>query len=73
MLRITGGKVYDPANHVAGEVRDVAIADGRIVSLWRERPGNGQGLRELKVMTPNGASYVMLVTGVDIEGIGCGG
>jgi formylmethanofuran dehydrogenase subunit A len=32
MLRITGGKVYDPANHVAGEIRDVAIADGRIVS-----------------------------------------
>ncbi|MGH7186375.1 MAG: amidohydrolase family protein, partial [Pseudomonadota bacterium] len=32
MLRITGGKVYDPANHVDGEVRDVCIADGRIVS-----------------------------------------
>lgn len=32
MLRITGGKVYDPANGVDGEVRDVCIADGRIVS-----------------------------------------
>jgi hypothetical protein len=49
------------------------LADGRIVSLWRERPGNGQGLRELKVMSPDGASYAMLVTGVDIEEIGCGG
>jgi hypothetical protein len=49
------------------------LADGRFVSLWRERPGNGQGLRELKVMTPDGASFVMLVTGVDIEEIGCGG
>src|SRR5947209_999042 len=31
MLRITGGKVYDPANGVNGEVRDICIADGRIV------------------------------------------
>src|SRR5438132_12840442 len=32
MLRITGGKVYDPANNVHGEVRDICIADGRIVA-----------------------------------------
>ncbi|HEY7651073.1 MAG TPA: formylmethanofuran dehydrogenase subunit A [Methylomirabilota bacterium] len=32
MLRITGGKVYDPANGVDGQIRDVAISDGRIVS-----------------------------------------
>ena len=32
MLRITGGKVYDPANGVNGEVRDVCVADGRVVA-----------------------------------------
>src|SRR5262245_47849491 len=32
MLRITGGKVYDPANNVHGEVRDVCIANGRVVA-----------------------------------------
>src|SRR5262245_16825913 len=32
MLRITGGRVYDPANNINGEVRDICIADGRIVS-----------------------------------------
>jgi formylmethanofuran dehydrogenase subunit A len=32
MLRITGGKVYDPANGILGEVRDISIAGGRIVS-----------------------------------------
>ena len=32
MLRITGGKVYDPANDINGEVRDVCISDGRIVA-----------------------------------------
>jgi formylmethanofuran dehydrogenase subunit A len=30
-LRITGGKVYDPANNVNGEIRDVCISDGRVV------------------------------------------
>src|ERR671918_1831190 len=32
MLRITGGKVYDPANGVDGVVKDVCIADGRVVA-----------------------------------------
>jgi len=32
MLRITGGKVYDPANGINGVVKDICIADGRIVS-----------------------------------------
>jgi formylmethanofuran dehydrogenase subunit A len=32
MLRITGGKVYDPANGVHGEVRDVCIRDGKVVA-----------------------------------------
>src|SRR5947209_457572 len=32
MLRITGGKVYDPANGVNGEMKDVCISDGHIVA-----------------------------------------
>ncbi len=32
MLRITGGKVYDPANGVNGVIKDVCIRDGRIVA-----------------------------------------
>jgi formylmethanofuran dehydrogenase subunit A len=32
MIRITGGKIYDPANGVHGEVRDLCIADGRVVA-----------------------------------------
>jgi len=31
MVRITGGKVYDPANGVDGVIKDICIADGRIV------------------------------------------
>src|SRR5438105_1572141 len=32
MLRIKGGKVYDPANGINGVVKDICIADGRIVA-----------------------------------------
>jgi formylmethanofuran dehydrogenase subunit A len=32
MLRITGGKVYDPANNINGIVKDICIRDGSIVS-----------------------------------------
>lgn len=32
MLRITGGKVYDPANNINGVVRDVCIEKGKIVA-----------------------------------------
>jgi formylmethanofuran dehydrogenase subunit A len=31
-VRIKGGKVYDPANGVNGDVRDVCVQDGRIVA-----------------------------------------
>lgn len=38
-LRIAGGTVHDPANGVNGEVRDVCIADGKVVaSLPRNAP-----------------------------------
>jgi formylmethanofuran dehydrogenase subunit A len=32
MLRIAGGTVYDPTNGIDGVVKDICIADGRIVS-----------------------------------------
>ena len=30
-LRIAGGRVYDPANGVTGEVRDICLSDGKVV------------------------------------------
>ena len=32
MLRITGGKVHDPANKINGDIKDICIDDGRIVA-----------------------------------------
>jgi len=32
LIKLTGGKVYDPANKVAGEVRDIYVSDGRVIA-----------------------------------------
>lgn len=32
-LRLRGGRVIDPTNHIDGEVRDICVRDGRIVAL----------------------------------------
>ena len=38
LARLKGGIVYDPANGVNGERRDVYFRDGRIVDNAAERP-----------------------------------
>ncbi|UCH26467.1 MAG: right-handed parallel beta-helix repeat-containing protein [Trueperaceae bacterium] len=49
------------------------LPDGRIVSLWLDRPG-GQGFHEIKVMSRDGAQETMLLIDVDVQdvGLGCG-
>jgi formylmethanofuran dehydrogenase subunit A len=32
MIKLTGGKLYDPANKVDGEIRDIYVQDGRIIA-----------------------------------------
>ncbi len=50
------------------------LPNGWIASLWLTRPGNPEGLHELKVMSPDGEDYFMLMPGNDIKdvGLGCG-
>ncbi|MCD4686924.1 MAG: right-handed parallel beta-helix repeat-containing protein, partial [Anaerolineae bacterium] len=50
------------------------LADGRFASLWLDREG-GDGVHELKIMSADGATHEMLLTGVDVfdVGLGCGG
>ena len=57
MLRITGGKVYDPANDIHGEVKDICISDGRIVAEIEE-----SGAR-----TIDASGMVVFPGGVDIH------
>jgi formylmethanofuran dehydrogenase subunit A len=32
LTKLTGGKIYDPANGVSGEIRDIYVEDGKIVA-----------------------------------------
>ena len=56
----------------AGDSWPCVLSDGRVASLWIGRP-ESEGMRELKVMTADGAAYLLLVTGVDVALIGCAG
>ncbi len=50
------------------------LPNGKVASLWLNRPGNPSGNHELKLMNGDGSGMVMLVTGQDIvdTGLGCG-
>ncbi len=50
------------------------LPDGRIASLWLNRPGSTGNAHELKVMKADGSGSVMVLTGTDIVdiGMGCG-
>jgi formylmethanofuran dehydrogenase subunit A len=55
MLRITGGKIYDPANGINGAIRDVCIQGGKIVA-------NVEGGR-----TINANGMIVFPGGVDVH------
>lgn len=38
LIKLTGGKIYDPAHDVDGQVRDLYVRDGRVI----ERPHEGE-------------------------------
>ena len=57
---------------VAGDLAPCVLADGRIASIWYGRP-DSQGMPDLKLMTPDGSAYALLVTGMPVEDITCGG
>jgi formylmethanofuran dehydrogenase subunit A len=59
-LKIAGGTVYDPANGIDGEVRDIWIADGSIV----EPPGDPE-IRPARVI--DAAGMVVMPGGVDMH------
>ncbi len=57
MLRITGGIVYDPANGIDGEIKDICISNGRIVDQV-----DGAGVR-----TIDASRMVVFPGGVDVH------
>lgn len=68
-LKITGGTVYDPANGIDGEVRDLWIADGKIVSAPNDpatRPAREIDARDLVVM-PGGIDMHCHIAGPKVN------
>ncbi len=45
LLKLTGGRIYDPAHNQENVVRDIYIRDGRIV----EKPADGRVDQEIDV------------------------
>ena len=48
------------------------LPDGRVVSLSLERPRNSASVHELKVRARDGRSYLMWVSGADIQDVSLG-
>ena len=57
-MRITGGKVYDPANGINGEVRDLHIVDGK----FADNTAGAVGSREI-----DATGMIVFPGGVDVH------
>lgn len=69
-----GGSVPERVNVAyTNDNSPCVLADGRIVSLWLNRP-DGSGDHELKVMNADGSAGAVILPGVDVfdVGLGCG-
>jgi formylmethanofuran dehydrogenase subunit A len=60
MLRIAGGRVIDPVNGIDDEVRDVWIADGRVIA-----PPSDPNVKPARTIDARG--YVVMPGGVDVH------
>ena len=60
LLKIQGGQVHDPANGIAGEVRDVWIQDGKVIA-----PPSDPAVRPNKMI--DAAGLVVMPGGVDMH------
>jgi hypothetical protein len=71
--RSSGGSLAPVAQSYSNDNTPCVLPDGRIASLWLQRPG-GPSYHELKLMNGDGTGSFMLVIGVDIidDGLTCG-
>src|SRR5580692_3719511 len=69
LFKIAGGTVYDPANGIDGQVRDLWIEDGRIVAPLRDlaiRPSQTLDATGLVVM-PGGVDMHCHIAGPKVN------
>ncbi len=60
LLKISGGKVYDPANGVDGEVRDLWVQDGKVIAAPLDPGAKGD-------LTLDATGMVIMPGGVDMH------
>ena len=60
--------VYQPT--FTNELSPTVLPDGRIVTLWLERPGNAGGAHELTLLAADGTYLFTLLPGQDVDDIG---
>lgn len=63
IVKIAGGTVYDPANEINGEVRDVWIDNGRIIPP----PGHPGTSPQCDSRTIDASGYVVMPGGIDMH------
>ncbi len=70
----SGGQPELVTSAFANDNSPCILPDGRIASLWLDRPG-GPGFHEVKIMNADGSDAFTLVQNIDVLdiGIGCGG
>jgi len=66
VLRITGGKVYDPANNVNGVIKDICIDGGRIVAAADESLG-AEAPRAKAARAIDASGMLVFPGGVDVH------
>jgi len=73
-VETVGGGPEVVTTQFANDNSPCVLPDGRIASLWLDRPG-GPGFHEIKIMDPDGSNSFVLVENIDVLdiGIGCGG
>ncbi len=57
-IRIRGARIFDPANGVDGDVRDVTVRDGRIATI---------DARELVTQDIDGSGCIVMAGGIDLH------
>ena len=54
LIKLSGGKVYDPAHQIDGKVMDIYIRDGRIVARPRDDEKIDQTYCKTSINIPQG-------------------
>jgi hypothetical protein len=68
--RFTPPSTYTVVGSFDDDNTPCVLPDGRIASLWLDRPANVNGVHELKIMNADGSNPIMAVENIDVVDVG---